>query len=87
MMLKSLNNAIKQQTGKAELKNKRILNTKIIRKILSISSCLIIFLGLANMVYATEVSGNKVVDVTPPWGRIKIIGATLVDNVNYVDRA
>lgn len=87
MMLKSLNNAIKLQTGKAELKNKRILNTKIIRKILSISSCIIIFLGLANMAYATEVSGNKVIDVTPPWGRIKIIGATLVDNVNYVDRA
>ena len=25
-------------------------------------------------------------DVTPPWGRIVITGATEVNNVNYVDR-
>lgn len=26
------------------------------------------------------------VDVTPPWGRLKITGATMVNNINYVER-
>lgn len=42
-----------------------------------------ITLALSGSVLATDYYEN---DVTPPWGRVSIVGATEVNNVNYVDR-
>ena len=44
---------------------------------------LFLLLMLTNFCFAT----SAINDVTPPVGRIKITGATMVNNVNYVERA
>ena len=44
---------------------------------------LFLLLMLSNFCFAT----STVNDVTPPVGRIRITGATMVNNVNYVERA
>ena len=79
---KNLKTRIKQKVRKQTLTQNK---NAIIEK-LAIGSSLIMLLGFGSTSYATEVLENKVVDVTPPVGRIKIIGATLVDNINYVER-
>ena len=52
----------------------------------SIALGTILFATLGTSVLATSEGIGSTVDVTPPWGRIKIVGATQVNNVNYVSR-
>jgi len=44
-----------------------------------------ITIGLTTVFGTTSFATSKV-DVTPPWGRLKITGATTVNNINYVER-
>ena len=55
------------------------MKKNIIPKLILGSACLLAF---GNTSYATETK----VDVTPPFGRIAIVGATEVNDVNYVER-
>ena len=46
-----------------------------------IIALMITILIISSVSFAAE---SEIVDVTPPWGRIAVAGATEINNINYV---
>lgn len=83
-MKKGYNNKIHNKNNKST--NYNFKNTKTNLKNYLIAAGTALFITTGSTVLAASGDLNATVDVTPPWGRIKIIGATQVNNVNYVSR-
>ena len=77
MLNKNENNKSKKDRWEA-----KPMNSKFIKKLLIAGGMM---MAMSSTALATQVTYDEN-DVTPPWGRIIIQGATEVNSVNYVDR-
>ncbi len=81
-MRKEMINKNEKNKTKKDRWEAKPMNSKFIKKLLIAGGMII---AMSSTALATEVTYDEN-DVTPPWGRIIIQGATEVNNINYVDR-